>query len=154
MHALCNAILRHRPTLMSPFSKGLRKNCRFQFWPWHFLGRNANDRSRYDELLYVRKTYFSPEALRNANGIISTKLQLITGHAEEKSLAIYRDLALADVSGEYEQAMRSFPNQSMTILGILRRLASHLSQHTPRLTINLTAGSHKLLSLLLHPHLE
>jgi hypothetical protein len=26
-----------------------------------------------------------------------------------ESLAIYRDLALADVSGEYEQAMRSFP---------------------------------------------
>jgi len=42
-------------------------------------------------------------------GIISPKLQLLTGHAEGKSLAIYRDLALADVSGEYEQAMRSFP---------------------------------------------
>jgi hypothetical protein len=40
---------------------------------------------------------------------ISPKLQLLSGHAEEKSLAIYRDLALADVSGEYEQAMRSFP---------------------------------------------
>jgi hypothetical protein len=26
-----------------------------------------------------------------------------------RSLAMYRDLALADVSGEYEQAMRSFP---------------------------------------------
>jgi site-specific recombinase XerD len=42
-------------------------------------------------------------------GIISPKLQLLSGHAEEKSLAIYRDLALADVSAEYEQAMRSFP---------------------------------------------
>jgi len=42
-------------------------------------------------------------------GNISPKLQLLSGHAEEKSLAIYRDLALADVSGEYEQAMRSFP---------------------------------------------
>jgi integrase/recombinase XerD len=42
-------------------------------------------------------------------GIISPKLQLLSGHAEEKSLAIYRDLALADVSGEYEEAMRSFP---------------------------------------------
>jgi hypothetical protein len=31
---------------------------------------NANDRYRYDELLYVRKTYFSPEALRNANGAL------------------------------------------------------------------------------------
>ena len=42
-------------------------------------------------------------------GIISAKLQLLSGRAEEKSLAIYRDLALADVSDEYEQAMRSFP---------------------------------------------
>jgi integrase/recombinase XerD len=42
-------------------------------------------------------------------GTISAKLQLLSGHAEEKSLAIYRDLALADVSGEYVQAMRSFP---------------------------------------------
>jgi integrase/recombinase XerD len=30
------------------------------------------------------------------------------GIEKEKSLAIYRDLALADVSAEYEQAMRSF----------------------------------------------
>jgi TnpA family transposase len=35
---------------------------------------NANDRYRYDELLYVRKTYFSPEALRNANGAVVNKL--------------------------------------------------------------------------------
>jgi integrase/recombinase XerD len=42
-------------------------------------------------------------------GIISPKLQLISGHAEEKSLAIYRDLALADVAGEYEEAMKAFP---------------------------------------------
>lgn len=42
-------------------------------------------------------------------GIISPKLQLLSGHAEEKNLAIYRDLALADVSAEYEEAMGSFP---------------------------------------------
>ena len=42
-------------------------------------------------------------------GIISPKLQLLSGHSEEKSLAIYRDLALADVAGEYEAAMRTFP---------------------------------------------
>jgi hypothetical protein len=42
-------------------------------------------------------------------GIISPKLQLLSGHAEEKNLAIYRDLALADVSAEYEEAMQSFP---------------------------------------------
>jgi site-specific recombinase XerD len=41
--------------------------------------------------------------------IISAKLQLLSGHAEKKSLAIYRDLAVADVSAEYEEAMRSFP---------------------------------------------
>lgn len=35
---------------------------------------NANDRYRYEELLYVRKTYFSPEALRNANGAVVNKL--------------------------------------------------------------------------------
>jgi len=35
-------------------------------------------------------------------GIISPKLQLLSGHSEEKSLAIYRDLALPDVAGEYE----------------------------------------------------
>jgi len=43
------------------------------------------------------------------HGIISPKLQLLSGHSEEKSLAIYRDLALSDVTGEYEEAMRSFP---------------------------------------------
>jgi integrase/recombinase XerD len=51
-------------------------------------------------------------------GIISPKLHLLTGHAEEKSLAIYRDLALADVSGEYEQAMRSFPVRGC-LLGLI-----------------------------------
>jgi site-specific recombinase XerD len=44
-------------------------------------------------------------------GLIRPNLQLFSGHAEEKSLAIYRDLALADVSAEYEEAMRSFPVQ-------------------------------------------
>ena len=34
---------------------------------------NANDRYRYEELLYVRKT-FSPEALRNTNGAVVNKL--------------------------------------------------------------------------------
>ena len=42
-------------------------------------------------------------------GIVSPKLQLLSGHSEEKSLAIYRDLALSDVVGEYEEAMKSFP---------------------------------------------
>lgn len=42
-------------------------------------------------------------------GIISPKLQLLSGHSEEKSLAIYRDMALADVAEEYESAMQMFP---------------------------------------------
>jgi integrase/recombinase XerD len=42
-------------------------------------------------------------------GLISSKLQLLSGHAEERNLALYRDLALADVTAEYEQAMQSFP---------------------------------------------
>jgi site-specific recombinase XerD len=42
-------------------------------------------------------------------GLISPKLQLLSGHAEESSLALYRDLALADVTAEYEEAMQSFP---------------------------------------------
>ena len=42
-------------------------------------------------------------------GTISPKLQLLSGHSEERSLAIYRDLALSDVAGEYEEAMKSFP---------------------------------------------
>ena len=42
-------------------------------------------------------------------GIVSPKLQLLSGHSTEKNLAIYRDLALADVVVEYEEAMRSFP---------------------------------------------
>lgn len=40
-------------------------------------------------------------------GMISPKLQLLSGHTEEKSLAIYRDLALTDVWPEYEEAMRT-----------------------------------------------
>jgi hypothetical protein len=28
---------------------------------------------------------------------------------QEKSLGIYRDLALSDVGGEYEEAIRAFP---------------------------------------------
>jgi integrase/recombinase XerD len=42
-------------------------------------------------------------------GIISPKLQLLSGHRMEQSLAVYRALALADVAEEYEAAMRVFP---------------------------------------------
>ena len=42
-------------------------------------------------------------------GLISPKLQLLSGHTAEQSLAVYRALALSDVSEEYEAAMRLFP---------------------------------------------
>jgi integrase/recombinase XerD len=42
-------------------------------------------------------------------GIISPKLQLLSGHTAEQSLAVYRELALSDVAEEYEAAMRTFP---------------------------------------------
>jgi TnpA family transposase len=35
---------------------------------------NTNSRNSYDELLYVRKTYFSPEALRNAIGAVVNEI--------------------------------------------------------------------------------
>jgi integrase/recombinase XerD len=44
-------------------------------------------------------------------GIISPKLQLLSGHTTEQSLAIHRELALPDVGDEYEAAMRTFPVQ-------------------------------------------
>jgi len=49
--------------------------------------------------------------LLTRNGIISPKLQLPSGHAEEKNLAICHNLTLSDVSAEYEEAMRSFPTR-------------------------------------------
>ena len=42
-------------------------------------------------------------------GIISPKLQLLSGHSAEQSLGVYRALTLADVVDEYETAMRAFP---------------------------------------------
>jgi integrase/recombinase XerD len=42
-------------------------------------------------------------------GIISPKLQLLSGHTAEQSLAVYRALALSDVAAEYEAAMQVFP---------------------------------------------
>ena len=42
--------------------------------------------------------------------LISPKLQLLSGMPTEQSLAVYRALALSDVSDEYEAAMRHFPD--------------------------------------------
>ena len=45
---------------------------------------------------------------------ISPKLQLLSGHTDEKSLAIYRDLALSDVVDEYEEVIKAFPSSHIT----------------------------------------
>ena len=47
----------------------------------------------------------------HARAIIGPKLQLLSGHSDEKSLAIYRDLALTDVAADYEAAMHTFPGR-------------------------------------------
>jgi integrase/recombinase XerD len=54
-------------------------------------------------------------------GIITPKLQLLSGHTTEPSLAAYRELAWSDVAEEYEAAMRSFP-----VRGVLGRIAASL----------------------------
>ena len=42
------------------------------------------------------------------NGIPDAKIQVISGHADRQSLAIYQDLSLADIQGDYQDAMRDF----------------------------------------------
>lgn len=42
------------------------------------------------------------------NGIPDAKIQVISGHADRQSLAIYQNLSLADIQGDYQEAMRDF----------------------------------------------
>ncbi len=42
-------------------------------------------------------------------GLIDSKLQLLSGHKERQSLAMYQNLSLADVEKEYNEAMKDFP---------------------------------------------
>jgi integrase/recombinase XerD len=42
-------------------------------------------------------------------GIVDAKIQLISGHRDRQSLAIYQTMSLADVDEEYQEAMRDFP---------------------------------------------
>ena len=44
------------------------------------------------------------------NGIIDSKMQLLSGHSDRDSLAVYQDLSLADVADEYQDAMKDFPD--------------------------------------------
>jgi site-specific recombinase XerD len=75
--------------------------------PWSRYARPVGD--SIEKRVYPHLFRHQIITFLTRKGIISPKLQLLSGHAEEKSLAIYRDLALADVSDEYEQAMASFP---------------------------------------------
>jgi hypothetical protein len=60
-------------------------------------------------------------------GIISpVKLILLSGHAEEKSLAIQCDLAQADVAEEHQKAMRVFPVRGAPLLFPSQRPLRHL----------------------------
>ncbi len=43
------------------------------------------------------------------NGLLDAKIQLISGHSDRQSLAIYQDLSLKDVEEEYQRAMKEFP---------------------------------------------
>lgn len=40
---------------------------------------------------------------------MDAKIQLISGHHDRQSLAIYQDLSLADIEDEYRKAMEDFP---------------------------------------------
>jgi site-specific recombinase XerD len=42
-------------------------------------------------------------------GIMDSKVQVISGHQDRKSLAIYQTLSLADVKKDYQEAMKNFP---------------------------------------------
>ena len=56
------------------------------------------DLFRYQLITYLTK-----------QGIISPKLQLLSGHTMEQSLAVYRGLAIPDLADENEAGMRTFP---------------------------------------------
>jgi hypothetical protein len=40
-------------------------------------------------------------------GLTDAQIQLVSGHASKKSLEVYQHLALEDVQGDYEEAVRS-----------------------------------------------
>ncbi len=44
-------------------------------------------------------------------GIVDAKIQVLSGHQDRQSLAIYQDLSLKDIEKEYREAMRDFPIQ-------------------------------------------
>ncbi len=71
--------------------------------------KEYSDQSEIEKRVYPHLFRHQIITYLSRKGIISPKLQLLSGHSEEKSLAIYRDLALSDVAEEYESAMEKFP---------------------------------------------
>lgn len=70
---------------------------------------------RYAEKAGIRKRIY-PHLFRHQllthlakKGVVDAKLQILSGHANRKSLEIYQDLSLADVAEEYQEAMKDFP---------------------------------------------
>lgn len=60
------------------------------------------------------------------------------------SVAIYRDLALVDLSGGYEEAMRSFPikrnGRAISIVSTMRHLSTSKTSPSPAAPISHGAG--------------
>lgn len=42
-------------------------------------------------------------------GIPDSKIQLMSGHSDRQSLAMYQDLSLADIERDYQEAMKDYP---------------------------------------------
>jgi integrase/recombinase XerD len=70
---------------------------------------------RYAEKAGIQKRIY-PHLFRHQllthlakKGIVDAKIQLLSGHANRKSLEIYHDLSLSDVAEEYQEAMKDFP---------------------------------------------
>ena len=72
--------------------------------------------SRYGKKAKIEKRVY-PHLFRHhllthlaRNGIIDSKMQLLSGHSDRDSLSVYQDLSLGDVADEYQDAMKDFPN--------------------------------------------
>jgi integrase/recombinase XerD len=70
---------------------------------------------RYADEAGIKKRIY-PHLLRHQlltylaqQGIIDSKIQLLSGHSDRHSLSIYQDLSLKDVEKEYQEAMKKFP---------------------------------------------
>jgi site-specific recombinase XerD len=72
--------------------------------------------SRYGKKAGIEKRVY-PHLFRHhllthlaRRGIVDSKMQLVSGHSDRKSLSVYQDLSLGDVAEEYQNAMKDFPN--------------------------------------------